>query len=114
MTPEAPREPYWAVSEASFRMVMLSISLGASELNMVISENTPSMITSGSLPPESEVVPRTRILVPPIGSPPLWVITTPATLPFKASAGLETTPLFISSFFTRSMAPETVRLLPTA
>lgn len=28
ITPEAPRDPYWAVSEASFKMVKLSISVG--------------------------------------------------------------------------------------
>ena len=37
ITPAAPREPYWAVSEASLRMVMLSMSPGCKELNIVMS-----------------------------------------------------------------------------
>ena len=54
---------YWAVSAAFFRMVKLSMSAGYIEESTDRSADTPSMMTRGSLPPVSEVVPRTRTLL---------------------------------------------------
>ena len=96
MTPEAPREPYWAVSDASFRIVKLSMSPGYREPRVERSLITPSMMTSGSLPPVREVVPLTRTAL----SIAAWLApetVTPALWPDSAPRPLVTRPLFICS-----------------
>ena len=96
MTPEAPRDPYCAVSDASLRMVKLSMSPGYSDPSVERSLITPSMMTSGSLPPVREVVPRTRTAL----SIADWLApdtVTPADWPDRAPRPLVTRPLFICS-----------------
>ena len=73
---------------------------------MARSDDTPSMMTSGSLPPVREVVPRTRTLFSMAIGFELSVVTlTPAACPFRASNGLVTSPLFILSCVTLSTDP---------
>ena len=79
ITPEAPREPYIAVSVAFFKIVKLSMSAGYMVDSVAMSDVTPSIITNGSLPPIMDVVPRTRILFSIASlSAPLVVTFTPA------------------------------------
>jgi hypothetical protein len=79
ITPEAPREPYIAVSVAFFKIVKLSMSAGYMVDSVAMSDVTPSIITNGSLPPIMDVVPRTRILFSIASlSVPLVVTFTPA------------------------------------
>ena len=94
ITPDAPREPYWAVSEAFFRTLNERISDGNTVESVARSLETPSITTSGSLPPVSEVVPRTRTLVSMAcrWSPPRDTFT-PGRRPLIASRGLKTRPL---------------------
>ena len=70
ITPAAPREPYWAVSEASFKTVTSSISWAAIVFHISRDPKTPSMITNGSLPPDKEDVPRMRTVGSALTFPP--------------------------------------------
>ena len=61
---------------------------------VVTSEVTPSMMTNGSLPPNIEVVPRTRTLLSmAMRSRPFEPIFTPAVFPLSTSRALFTIPL---------------------
>ena len=65
----------------------------------------PSMMTSGLLPPVSEVVPRTRTLLScAMRSSPVAMFT-PAACPLSALSELVTKPLFICCCVTMSVAP---------
>src|SRR4051812_41191096 len=91
-----------AVALASFNISTDSISDGlrsASGLDatwlprpvrirLVLLINTPSTIYSGSLLALIELVPRTRIKIPPPGTPELDVTCTPADLPCNNWSGL--------------------------
>ena len=105
ITPEAPREPYCAVSLASLRMLKLSMSAGYTDDRVGRSPITPSMMISGSLPPVSDVVPRTRtafIAATPLS---LRVIVRPATRPLIASRAVDTWSRFMSFSVTVSTDP---------
>ena len=106
ITPLAPREPYCAVSAAFFRMVKLSMSAGYIDESVARSLDTPSMMTSGSLPPVSDVVPRTRTLdsMAMRSAPPVPTCT-PAAWPERASRADVTRPLFMRSCVTSSVEP---------
>ena len=96
MTPEAPREPYWAVCAAFFRTVKEAISAGKIVESVDRSEEIPSMMTSGSLPPVMDVVPRTRTLLSmAMRSEPSVDTLTPATWPLRDFRGVSGNPLFI-------------------
>ena len=83
-TPFAAREPYIAAEDASLRICMLSISLGAR--NFKLSTGTPSTTYKGSLLPLNDVVPRTLIDISPPGAPDGCITDTPAALPCSACA----------------------------
>ena len=76
--------------------------------NVAKSAVTPSIITSGSLAPVSDVVPRTRTADTIASWLPLFVTCTPAACPLSASSEEVISPLFIRSSVTLSMAPATI------
>ncbi len=66
------------------------MSCGDILLSMVIEPYTPSIITKGSLPPDSELRPRRRTVGSALTLPPFFEITRPATFPLIAAIGLST------------------------
>ena len=91
ITPFDAREPYKAVADASFKMVIDSISLGLMVFNRFAepetpfpSTGTPSITINGSLLALSEAPPRIRMRLPPPAAPPPVVIERPATLPTRS------------------------------
>jgi hypothetical protein len=90
-TPLVAREPYMADAEASFRMVMLSISVGLiSAMGLVAAvveemlsatTGTPSTTYKGCVPPLMLDTPRTRTRMPWPSLPLLFSMNTPAALP---------------------------------
>src|SRR5690554_4060755 len=101
ITPLDAREPYIAVSDASFRTVKVSMSfefilLSGSAIPLtplVLSTGTPSITIRGSLLADIEDPPLIRIVEPAPGAPPEETILSPATLPANISEGFVASPL---------------------
>ena len=66
---------------------------------------TPSSTIRGSFEALSEAPPRTRIVEPAVGEPPLLTICTPAIFPLTSSSGEEITPLLKSFSLTVDTEP---------
>src|SRR5690606_6749239 len=88
ITPFVALEPYKAAAEASFKTLILSISLGLMVLSRfaepdtpLLSTGTPSITINGSLLAFNDADPLIRILLPPPAAPPPGVISNPGTLP---------------------------------
>ncbi len=112
ITPLLAREPYIAVAEASFRMVMLSMFSGEirprallEPFTVLPSMGTPSTTIRGALLAASDAPPRMRMLAPPAGLPPSVVTTTPGLAPTSRSWAVEARPASISSGFTTATEP---------
>ena len=103
-TPFAPRAPYRAFEAASFRTVMLSMSLGLRLLRSP-EYGIPSTIHRGSFPALRELNPLIRIDGLEPGWPEEVVICTPATLPVRADAILDCCVLAMSSDLTTAAEP---------
>ena len=99
-----------AAAEASFRILIFSISLGFKNAKgfdgveepstplmvpfvELPSKGTPSTTNKGPLPLETELVPLMLMLIAPPGSPLAGVTVTPAVRPWKSSSGEAMTPL---------------------
>ena len=88
ITPLAPRDPYIAVAEASFKTTILSISLGLIKFNGFLDPPTPpsfngipSTTKRGLLDRLNDPLPRILIICPSPGAPLPEVTETPAILP---------------------------------
>ena len=104
ITPLAPREPYTAVAEASFNTSMEAISAGFNDWREP--PMNPSITTSGPVSAVIELIPRTRMVLSPLGSPEPESTDTPAIRPCKASDTLPVGVLFnASAVFTEATAP---------
>src|SRR6218665_2907590 len=110
-----------AAEEASFKMVMLSISLGLRKVSgflgtefppsidaprpALLSMGIPSITYKGSLLPRMEEVPRIFMVRAERGSWLLGVMVTPAVLPCNNCSGEEITPLLKFSPITAATEP---------
>src|SRR5690606_35664725 len=102
-TPFAPRAPYIAVDEASFKTSIDSISVTA--ISLILSTIKPSTIYNGELSWVIEPPPRTRTTISAPGAPSTVVTWTPGNRPVKASATLITGAFSRSRPFTELTAP---------
>jgi len=117
ITPLAPRAPYAAVADASFKTVILSIfallildkadkedpALVAETLLLFI--GTPSITYKGSFPAVMELTPLILISLAEPGVPELPLNTKPATLPCNTWSTLETGTCAIASALTCTVEP---------
>ena len=101
ITPAAPRVPYMAAAEASFKTSIDAMFSGGTELRL---PGTPSTRTSGVVFPDTDTMPRRLISVPAPGSPEGRVIVRPATLPLIKSPALLKLPTEKSSGLTDATA----------
>src|SRR5690606_13643805 len=112
ITPDAALEPYSAVAEPPWRIVIDSISLGLISFPLLpkskppfksvepicpLLMGTPSTTYRGWLDPPKEVKPRMIIRVEAPGAPDAEVISTPGTLPCNALKALLLAVAVISS-----------------
>src|SRR5690606_14795751 len=92
-----------AVEDASFNTVIVSISDG--DTSEILLTGKPSTIYNGLLSCDSDVPPRTRILISASGDPSVEVTCTPAKRPVSVSATVATGIFFKSSPPTDTIDP---------